>query len=612
MDVADSPADAKNCAEAILLSLREHGVEFLFLNPGTDSAPLQEAMAALEARGAAGPRVITCSFESVALAAAHGFWQLTRRPQAVFVHVDVGTQNLGAMVHNVLRDRAGVVVLAGKTPYGLDAGSPGGRSNRIHWQQDVPDQAGIVRGYAKWAVELTRAEEAARVVGRAVQVAAGGKPGLAYLMLSRDVLMDPAGPAGGSAATTGTTGGAGGAVTTGGAGSAGSAGGAGTTGGAGSAGRAGRFARPVPPGIEPTVLAELARMLVAAQRPVIVTSRLGRTPQGVGSLATLAELAAIPVAGWPEAVNVPTAHPMRAGPTATPRLIAEADLIVVIDSDVPWIPRQVTPAPDATVVQIDADPVKADMPLWTYPVDVAVTADGAVAAAQLAEAVRGIGGISPALAAARRSWHAAVTSAQTEGSASRPDAGTGAPRVADVVTALNGLLLPQDVVVVEAVSNDGPVLDMLDRSEPGSLCTAGGPGLGFALGASVGAKLARPGDQVVALVGDGAFMFGVPTAALCLAAEAHAPFVAVVLNNNGYRASRLPVTALFPDGAAARGEVPGTRFIRPPDFAALARSCGAHGERVTSVADLPTALKQALKAASDGQPAVVDVAIAGQ
>ena len=117
------PEAAENCAEEVLLALHDHGVEFLFLNPGTDSAPLQEALAALGARGAAVPHVVTCSFESVALAAAHGFFQVTGRPQAVFVHVDVGTQNLGAMVHNVLRDRAGVVVLAGKTPYGIGRAS---------------------------------------------------------------------------------------------------------------------------------------------------------------------------------------------------------------------------------------------------------------------------------------------------------------------------------------------------------------------------------------------------------------------------------------------------------------------------------------------------------
>lgn len=564
------PAGVATCAEEILVLLRAHGVDVLFLNPGTDSAPLQEAIAALSARSVEIPRVITCSYESVALAAAHGYWQMTRRAQAVVVHVDVGTQNLGAMVHNVLRDRAGVLVLAGKTPYGIDADAVGGRSNEIHWHQDVPDQAGIVRSYARWTAELTRRQDVPLVIGRALQVAQGGRAGLAYLMLPRDVLMEaPSAPV---------------------------------------RRRIRGFARPTRPAAEPAALADLARRLSSARRPLVITSRIGRSPDGTAALGRLADLA-IPVAGRPEAVNLPTEHPMRVRPSATSSLIADADLIVILDSDVPWIPRVVMPAPDATVIQIDPDPVKADMPLWGFPVDVAITADGAVAAAQLAEALDALGTHSAEQIAARRGW---IESAKIDIS----DAGaasSGAPRVGDVVTALNELLADDDIVVAEAVSNDMALLDGLRRSKPGTLCTPGGPGLGWALGASVGIKLARPSARVVAVVGDGAFMFGVPTAALCLANEASAPFLAVVLNNNGYRASRTPVRDLYPDGAAsAAGDVPGTRFSRPPDFAELGRACGAHGERVVDRADLRDALTRALAQVTSGRSAIVDVVLAEQ
>ncbi len=574
MDAAGQHADVRNCAEEILFLLRAQGVDYLFLNPGTDSAPLQEAAAALAGRQIAAPKIVTSSFESVALAAAHGYWQMTRRAQAVFVHVDVGTQNLGAMVHNVLRDRAGAVVLAGRTPYAEHASAPGGRSNRIHWMQDVPDQAGIVRGYAKWTFELTRSEDAARVVGRAVQVAEGGRPGLAYLTISRDVLMQPAGPA--------------------------------------ELRRTARFARPAPPAMEPSALSWLAGELATAQRPVVITARLGRKPDGVLALARLADLATIPVICRPDSVNIPTSHPMRVASDHTAAaLIREADLLVLIDCDVPWIPRRLNPSPGATVVQIDDDPVRPDMPLWSFPVDVAVTADGALATAQLADALQAAGGPVGSLAQARRAWLAA---------AARPEPAEAGPQhetqVRDVVIALNDHLDPHDVVIEEAVSNTEVVTELLTRTEPGTLCSAGSPGLGWALGASVGVKLARPSNRVVAVVGDGAFMFGVPTAALCLAAEAQAPFIAVVLNNNGYRASRLPVLDLFPDGvSAASGTVAGTRFASPPDLAAVARACGAHGERVEAGAspeDLSDALRRAFKAADDGQAAVLDVAVSDQ
>jgi acetolactate synthase I/II/III large subunit len=571
MDTVRQTTDVRTCAEEILYLLRAQGVEYLFLNPGTDSAPLQEAAAALEARQVPAPLIVTSSFESVALAAAHGYWQMTRRAQAVFVHVDVGTQNLGAMVHNVLRDRAGVVVLAGRTPYGEDVSSPGGRSHRIHWQQDVPDQAGIVRPYAKWTFELTRSEDAARVIGRAVQVAEGGRPGLSYLTLSRDVLMQPAGPP--------------------------------------ELRRTTRFARPLPPAIEPRALAKLADQLASAERPLIITGRIGRQPEAARSLARLADMAAIPVVCRPDAVNVPTSHAMRvASDDIAAALIREADLLVIIECDVPWIPRDVTPSPAATIACVDADPVRADMPLWTFPVDVAMTADGAVAAAQLAAALEPFRASIGSLVQARRSWLASVAGRAPQPAAQLP--GDGPAHVRDVMEALNAHLHPEDIVLEEAVSNTEIVTELLARSEPGTLCSPGGPGLGWALGASVGVKLARPSRRVVAVTGDGAFMFGVPTAALCLAAEARAPFIAVVLNNNGYRASRRPVLALFPDGvSAARGSVTGTRFACPPDFAGLATACGAYGERVEEPATLGSALQRAFKAADDGRAAVLDVAV---
>ena len=98
-----------------------HGVECLFMNPGTDTIPIQEALSKLEQLGEPVPRTVLCLFELVALAAAHGYYQATGRPQAVLVHVDVGTQNLGGMLHNAQRGRAAVLISAGRTPYTTDS-----------------------------------------------------------------------------------------------------------------------------------------------------------------------------------------------------------------------------------------------------------------------------------------------------------------------------------------------------------------------------------------------------------------------------------------------------------------------------------------------------------
>jgi acetolactate synthase-1/2/3 large subunit len=552
----------KTTAEHLLWLLNEHGVEHLFLNPGTDSAPVQEAAAVLTDAGVAIPRIIPCSFESVGLAAAHGYWQVTGRPQCVFVHVDVGTQNLGAMVHNAFRDHAGVIVIAGKTPYGEDPESAGGRSHVIHWQQDVPDQAGIVRGYAKLTLEITRSEMLARSVGRAVQVARGGRPGPAYLMISRDVLMDPP---------------------------------------AGAPGRTAGYAIPEPPMAGPEVALRIARLLAHAERPLLVTAKTGRRPEGFAAVTRLADRTGVRVVDTLESgcLNIATSHPMRVGsPETARRLVAEADLIVVADCDVPWIPRFVRPREDAVVVQIDPDPLRTDMPLWSFPADVCVTGDGATILDQVAA-------LLPEIDAADK-W-----AGLTEENAVLPVAAEGPIEAREVIEALNAVLREDDILVEEAVTNAGALHEYVRRTRPGTLAGTGSPGLGWALGGAVGIKLAAPDRRVVAVVGDGSFMFAVPTAALCLAAEAGAPILTVVLNNDGYRASRLPVFELFPDGvSAARGDAVGTRFAHAPDVAALARACHADGESVDDRNALVPALRRGLAAIEAGRSAVVDVQVA--
>src|SRR4051794_16474254 len=119
--------EARNGAEALIQLLVAHGVEYLFLCPGTDTAPVQEAIVRLGGDGHAVPTIVPGLYENVALAAAHGYFCVTRRPQAVLVHVDAGTQNLGAMMHDAQRAHGGVIIIAGRTPYTIDGTVPGGR-----------------------------------------------------------------------------------------------------------------------------------------------------------------------------------------------------------------------------------------------------------------------------------------------------------------------------------------------------------------------------------------------------------------------------------------------------------------------------------------------------
>ena len=426
----------KTTAEHLVSLLAAHGVEYLFLNPGTDTAPVQEAVSTLAEARLPAPTVLLSTFESVSLAAAHGYWKMTGRPQAVFVHVDAGTQNLGAMVHNVLRDRAGVIVIAGKTPYGEHGGPSGGRDRHIQWQQDVPDQAGIIRGYAKWIQEITRPEMLDRAIGRAVQVAASSPAGMAYLTVSRDVLMDP--PCLAESRVHG-------------------------------------FAVPAPPAPAPGSVGRIAAALAGAESPVLVTSRAGRTAEGFAAVEALADLAGLPVTGRLEGgpVNISSRHPMNMPDQAqAAAAISAADVILLVESDVPWLPATVTLRADATVFHVDPDPAKASMPLWSYPVDVAVQADGPAALAAIAAELGRLADGDPTVA---RRLSDRVARLRERPAAPRQRADSGPLTPFGVMSALSEVIDPEDIVIEEAVTNAAAVYEGLERTRPGTLTGARGP-----------------------------------------------------------------------------------------------------------------------------------------
>lgn len=562
-----SHAEARNGAEAVVQLFAAQGVDCIFLNPGTDTAPLQEAFVALAARGQTVPRIIPSLHESVALAAAHGYFAVTRRPQVVIVHVDVGTQNLGATLHDAQRGEAGVVILAGRTPSTVDGHTRGGRMRPANWLQDQPDQIGIVRSYVKWAHELGRTDTLHHLVPRAFQLAAAEPCGPVYLMVSREVLMDP---------ISGI-----------------------------SLEMVLRTLPPITPTGDPAALEQLATWLADAEAPLLIAGRLGQHPATVVAVVALAELLGMPVADTGGPVNFPSTHPLCLGSDTTTAL-RSADVVLLVEAVVPWLPHEATPQPGARIAQIDIDPTKGGIPLWGFPVDLPIQASTAKTLPLLHDAVERL-----ATPARRARWDARrlVRSKSSEApTASLAERAARPLALAWVAEALARSLPADALVVEEAVTNSDLLRARLPRDVPGSWLTSGGTGLGWSLGAALGAKLAAPARDVVAVCGDGAFIFGSPVAALWMAIRSSAPFLAVVLNNRGYKASKRPVEQLFPGGASVRAnEFPGVRFDAPPDYAALARSCQAHGERVEDPRELAPAIERALRATREGRPAVLDL-----
>ncbi|MGZ6022190.1 MAG: thiamine pyrophosphate-binding protein, partial [Rhizomicrobium sp.] len=173
---------------AFLEALVEAGVSCIFANFGSDHPALIEALAEMRAEGGSVPAVITNPAEMVAMSAADGFARVTGRAQAVFVHVECGTQSLGGAVHNAAKGRCPVLVFAGASPYTQEGEQHGSRGEFIQWIQDVFDQRGIVRGYMKYDNELRSGANVKQMVHRALQFAHSDPRGPVYLMAAREVL----------------------------------------------------------------------------------------------------------------------------------------------------------------------------------------------------------------------------------------------------------------------------------------------------------------------------------------------------------------------------------------------------------------------------------------
>jgi acetolactate synthase-1/2/3 large subunit len=561
----------RSTGSAFLEALTEAGVSHVFANFGSDHPGLIEAIAEARATGQAIPAVVTCPNEMVAMSAAHGFAQVSGRPQAVLVHVECGTQALAGAVHNAARGRVPMLVFAGASPFTQGGELKGSRNEFIHWIQDVHDQRGIVRGYMKYDAELKTGRNTKQMVHRALQIARSDPKGPVYLMCAREVLEELVPPVAVDAVAR----------------------------------------RPMPgPALPEAAAQEIAGAFAAARRPLIVTSYLGRNPGAVGELVRLAETAGAGVLeSVPSAMNFPHDHPLYLGsqwnePRQNPAL-AEADCVLVVDSDVPWIPTVSRPADAAAVFHIDVDPLKEGMPLWHIGARLSLRADAATALAQLnaALAARDMPGV------AERAAHWRAAGARRRAALARAEAPGAVVTAEHVMACVRRHLDARTIVLNEGITNYGVVFDHLAMTRPGSIFASGGGSLGWNGGAAVGAKLAAPDATVLAVTGDGSYLFSVPSSVHWMAARYRAPFVQVVLNNRGWKAPRFSALAVHPDGFAARANDLDVAFDPPPDYAGIAAAAGgAWGRKVARPEDVEEAVAEAFRVVrEEGRAAVLDV-----
>ena len=573
MQQKQEPAGTISAGGALLQRLKTLGVDYVFANAGTDFPPLIEAIAAAQATaaGATLPEALVIPHEHAAMGLAYGYYLATGKPQAVIAHTNVGLANCVIGAINAAAERMPVLLFSGRTPI-TERGRFGSRSIPIGWGQEMRDQAAMVRELVKWEYELRFPEQVVELCDRMHAIARSTPPGPVYMSLPRETLAEPT--------------------------------------------PAADLSRPVMmrpaiagPASDPAATEALHSLFAKAERPLIVAQHGPRTAEGFRALTGIADTFAVPVVQyWANQLAIPTTHPMWAGIDPEP-WIGEADLIVVLDSLVPWAPDQHRLAPGCKVVQVGPDPLMQRFPVRNFEAHATLVGD--------------LDSLLPALRAAfermpakgrpkRRKLIESRTAEIRRRIRAAAEAGNRQPMTKDWVSlclseALKGR--PDTTVLTELGAPLAPF--EIDRHDAWFEAPHAG-GLGWAFPTALGIQLADRKRLVVATMGDGSYMFANPTACHLIAEAHELPVLVLILNNTEWGAVRRAVNAMYPGGAATRANrMPLTSLTPSPDFCQVAAASRAHAERVEKGADLPAALARAIRhIETTGTQALIDVAIA--
>ena len=536
-----------SAGEAILRSLKSNGVDTLFINPGSDFAPIIEAYA--KTGGVDIPEAITAAHENVVVTMAHGYFLATRKMAAAAVHVNVGLANAVMGLLNARSDDVPIFMISGRNP--LTEGSRmGSRHTPIQYGQEMFDQTGIVRESVKWDYELRYAENAADLVSRGCSVAMMEPRGAVYMSLPREPLCEETEVPGAPSQVA-----------------------------------------PAVSHPDPQAIADVAAKLTAAKNPLIVCSRGDVEGEVSAELMAMAEENSIAVSEVFVTRNLlPTRWQNGVGGNIAAHL-PEADVVLVVDASVAWIESKASPAPDAEVIHLGPDPLFARIPVRGYKTTQAIQCNAAQGIKALRAALPGAP--DPVRQAGIEARHAEfrtrMTSKIEEGSSGLANK----PWIAKCISDVLG-----DGAVFAERGGPRPLYDVAGPNQWFGNTQAGG--LGWGLPAALGYQLGSRDKLTVCVIGDGSYMFSNPIACHQVAAAQQLPVLTVVLNNGSWDAVRISTLDIYPDGEAARANhVPMVPFMPNPVYGDIAGAAGCHAETVELAKDMPAALDRALKVIRD-------------
>jgi acetolactate synthase-1/2/3 large subunit len=502
-----------------------------------------------------------CLDEFTALNAAHGNYMVSGKPQVVLVHAELGTQQVGGAIQQAWWGKIPVLLMAANmvTP------------SRRNWKGEPYDQGAMVRNCVKWDHEVIKGESFYEALRKALQIVSSDPMGPVYLTYPMDALTGKIEIASITAAE--------------------------------------KIALPE---ASPAALNQAAELLLKAENPLIMTGYSGRNPKTVPALVELAETLGARVVTSPVRMNFPANHPLcsnvepHEGMRSKPYFLF-ADVLLAIDYDIFYAHPRTGPKAETKVIHIDSDFVKQGEPLWNRKMDVAIPADSAKAIPALTALIKKKITAAGRQKAQERALKIRDDNLKVRGEFSQmgKNAAANKPLSPEWLSyCVNQVIDEQTIIVNQTISPSMSVARQVQRSQPGTYIGCAGGTIGWALGAALGAKISAPDKLVVGLMGDGAYVYGGPTATFWPANTYHIPFLVVIYNNQAYGAIKMLFQGAWKEGVTC------SEILPSPDYAATARACGAYGRVVEDPADVLPALKEALEQVRCGKAAVLDVRIA--
>jgi acetolactate synthase-1/2/3 large subunit len=527
------------------------------------------------------PEFITCCHEESSVAMAHGYSKIEGKPGLVFAHGTVGLQHASMAVYNAYVDRAPVFMIIGNT---VDAAT---RRPGVEWAHSVQDAAVLVRDFTKWDDMPVSLQHFAESAVRAYKIATTPPTMPVLLVADGDLQETPMRP--------------------------------------GEQPHIPKITLASPPQGDSGAVAEAARLLVAAENPVIVADRCARTPAGLKLLVELAETLQAPVINQYGRMNFPSAH--RLNQTERSRtLISSADVILGLEVWDFWgtvnnfrdqLHRTSRPIvkPTVKLISISSTDLNTKSNYQDFQrfsdLDLSMAADSEATLPALIEACKRL------LTADRKNAFEArarkLAEAQQEARERMLTEASYAWDASPISTARMAAEIWAQVKDKDwsLVSNNAWAqrLFAFDKHYQ-YIGGSGGAGVGYGAPAALGAAVANKkyGRLSINIQNDGDLMYA--PGVLWTSAHHSIPLLSVMHNNRAYHQEvmHLQRMANRHQRGITTAEI-GTTIKNPNiDYAAMARSMGVHGEGpITDPNDLAPALKRALEAVSRGEPALVDV-----